>query len=316
MVEDNETDFILTRNILSSASADQFNVRCVDRLFAALAEVQSNPPDIVLLDLSLPDSTGWNTFSKMRAAAVNVPVIVMTGLDDEQLAVRSLNEGAQDYLVKGKFGQDQLVRTIRYAIERQRAETTLRLYRDQLETLVESRSQELREANAQLRREIEEKERTQEQMRVTNSHLSKALVELKRTHEQVVRYARLEALGAMASGIVHDFNNILMPVVGYSDILIDTPEMLNDREMTLDLLKRIREAALNASDAVRRLRHFYKPVFNEGFAAVDLNALIGRALTMTQPRWKEQMGAQGTPIHIRKEFETLPPRHGQGSHAG
>ena len=306
-VEDDESDFLLTRDLLSGNENPRISVRRAERLEQALAEARQHRPDVVLLDLNLPDSSGWATFTRMRAGVDAAPIILMTGLDDEALASKALNEGAQDYLVKGKFNRDQLVRAIRYAIERQRAETALREYRDHLETMVESRSQELLEANDRLRREIEERTKAQEQMHVANMRLSKALAELKRTEEQIIRYERLHALGQMASGSMHDFNNLLMPVMGYSDMLLESPDMLDNRDATLDILRRIRDGAANASDAVRRLRHFHRPADgDEGRAPLDVNKAVERALALTQPKWKEEMSARGVAIHIRKEFESVP----------
>jgi signal transduction histidine kinase len=77
---------------------------------------------VVLLDLSLPDSQGFDTFRRVRAAAPDVPVVVLSGLQDERMAARAVREGAQDYLVKGQVDGQLLARSLRYAIERRRAE--------------------------------------------------------------------------------------------------------------------------------------------------------------------------------------------------
>ena len=77
---------------------------------------------MVFLDLSLPDSRGFNTFAQAYARAPQVPIIVLAGLDDEQVAVRAVREGAQDYLVKGHVDSNLLVRAMSYVVERKRAE--------------------------------------------------------------------------------------------------------------------------------------------------------------------------------------------------
>jgi diguanylate cyclase (GGDEF)-like protein len=82
--------------------------------------------DVVLLDLGLPDSVGLDTFTTVNTQAPQVPILVLTGLDDEALAVQVVQQGAQDYLVKGQADGDSLARAIRYAIERKRAEETIR----------------------------------------------------------------------------------------------------------------------------------------------------------------------------------------------
>ncbi|HRL76800.1 MAG TPA: diguanylate cyclase [Candidatus Accumulibacter phosphatis] len=85
-------------------------------------------PDVVLLDLSLPDSTGIATVQMMRSVLPDVPIIVLTGADDHQLAAAALEAGAQDYLVKGQFEHDALGRAIRHAVVRQKLESRLRLF--------------------------------------------------------------------------------------------------------------------------------------------------------------------------------------------
>ena len=96
-------------------------------------EILSNGAfDVVLLDLSLPDSRGFETFSTVHAKATAIPVIVLSGLSDERLAVRTVNEGAQDYLVKGHVDSHLLVRAMQYAIERKRTSEKLTEYAERL----------------------------------------------------------------------------------------------------------------------------------------------------------------------------------------
>ncbi|MBI5438947.1 MAG: diguanylate cyclase [Nitrosomonadales bacterium] len=93
-----------------------------------IAAARSNKPDVVLLDLSLPDSAGLDTVRAMRAALPGVPIVVLTGHDDSALAVAALQAGAQDYLVKGKFEHDALGRAVRNALVREALESRLRLF--------------------------------------------------------------------------------------------------------------------------------------------------------------------------------------------
>lgn len=126
LIEDNPGDARLIKELLADAGGDPFDLLCVDRLSMGLDHLADGGIDLVLLDLSLPDASGLNTFSTLRAHAPHVPVIVLTGLNDETLAVNAVQEGAQDYLVKGKVDGDLLVRSVRYAIERQRMLMELR----------------------------------------------------------------------------------------------------------------------------------------------------------------------------------------------
>src|SRR5687767_11424019 len=92
----------------------------------AVAALGKDSHDVVLLDLMLPDNSGLKTFTDIREAAPYLPVVVITGLADENLALQAVREGAQDYLVKGQLDGKTLERSIRYAIERRRAENSLR----------------------------------------------------------------------------------------------------------------------------------------------------------------------------------------------
>ena len=101
---------------------------CARTLREGIAVAATNPPDVVLLDLSLPDSSGLATVQALRAEVPGVPIVVLTGQDDHQLAEAALQAGAQDYLVKGQFEHDALGRAIRHALVRQKLESRLRLF--------------------------------------------------------------------------------------------------------------------------------------------------------------------------------------------
>jgi signal transduction histidine kinase len=126
LVEDDPTDGFLLQETLAAAQCVPFHVTQVNRCSVAAQHLATEPWDVVLLDLSLPDSRGLETFATLHAQAPGVPMVVLTGLDDETIAVEAVQEGAQDYLVKGQVDGPGLVRAIRYAIERQRAEEALR----------------------------------------------------------------------------------------------------------------------------------------------------------------------------------------------
>ena len=122
VVEDNPADVDFIHEMLPQAGPLNFQIESVERLSEALTRLERKDIDLVLLDLGLPDSHGLATFHKLRQVAPNVPVIVLTGIDDQELAVTAVRDGAQDYLVKGQISGKPLVRTIRYALERQKAE--------------------------------------------------------------------------------------------------------------------------------------------------------------------------------------------------
>ena len=126
LVEDNPDDAALIRAVLRRGARTRVLVEHHDRLEAAIAHLESSRTDIVLLDFSLPDSFGLETYRRLHEAHPSVPVIVLTSLDDDQLALSAVSEGAQDYLVKSELDPRLLSRAIRYAIERFRAEEALR----------------------------------------------------------------------------------------------------------------------------------------------------------------------------------------------
>ena len=120
LVEDNPGDARLVREALNDGAPDQFTVQVADSLQHALASLGPGVEevDVILLDLSLPDSQGLETYRAIHARDPEVPVLVLSGLNDESVALKAVNEGAQDFLRKSKVDSELLPRAIRYAIER------------------------------------------------------------------------------------------------------------------------------------------------------------------------------------------------------
>jgi two-component system cell cycle response regulator len=118
LVEDDEADTLLVRRALGTAAPDRFDVECVKRLEDGLRRLTTGGIDVVLLDLSLPDAREMEGFMKVREAAPDIPVVVLTGNDNGALAAQAVGAG-QDYLVKGHFDPEGLVRAVRFAIDRQ-----------------------------------------------------------------------------------------------------------------------------------------------------------------------------------------------------
>jgi len=129
LVEDDPDDVWVMRGLLQDRWDGPIDLIQVEALGAGIRRCQEEPFDVVLLDLALPDSRGLETFLAVYAHAEGIPIVVLTGYDDETTAMKAVQAGAQDYLVKGRVDDNVLVRSIRYAIERSRrhhAEEALR----------------------------------------------------------------------------------------------------------------------------------------------------------------------------------------------
>jgi len=137
LIEDNTGDARLIQEMLIEAGSNQSDLERCDRLSAGLERINSGGVDALLLDLGLPDSNGIDTFLRVYAQAPEVPTVVLTGLNDAQLAAKLVSSGAQDYLVKGQFDDNLLMRTIRYSIERKRSEKVMRESEARFRSLIE-----------------------------------------------------------------------------------------------------------------------------------------------------------------------------------
>jgi PAS domain S-box-containing protein len=172
LVEDNPGDVCLLQELLKEVSDAPFILTSVERLDGALAYLAEKQVDVILLDLSLPDSQGLETFTKIHDRASATPIVVLTGLDRETLTHQVMQAGAQDYLVKGQVHGTLLMRSMRYAIERKRAEEALRRVKDELELRVAERTAELISSNSQLQLELEERKQIEESLRISQARFA------------------------------------------------------------------------------------------------------------------------------------------------
>jgi diguanylate cyclase (GGDEF)-like protein len=125
LIEDNPGDARLIREMIEEDPGAPFELRCAERLAQGLEQLSKGGTGLVLLDLSLPDSMGLETFAKVYAHSPTVPIIVLTGNDDQKVALSAVKGGAQDYLVKGRLDRELLLRSMQYSIERKRYQVQL-----------------------------------------------------------------------------------------------------------------------------------------------------------------------------------------------
>jgi len=138
LIEDNPGDARLVKEMLIDAGANKFSLAHVGSLSEGLTLLRNEGHHVILLDLSLPDGHGLDNIRQVCAAIPHLPVVILTGLDDETTAIRAVQEGAEDYLVKGQMDSNLLARAIRYAIERKRVGEALRESEEKYRTILES----------------------------------------------------------------------------------------------------------------------------------------------------------------------------------
>jgi len=126
LIEDNPGDVLIIREMLKEKQSNHFEVTSANDLKNGLKHLIKGDFDIILLDLNLPDSEGIETFDNINQNARDLPIIILTGLADEEIAISSVGKGAQDYLIKGQTDSQLLVKSIRYSIERKGIEKRLR----------------------------------------------------------------------------------------------------------------------------------------------------------------------------------------------
>lgn len=316
LIEDNPGDQRLMQELLREVTSVAIQLDYADSLRQGMQLLKQTSFDVVLLDLFLSDSQGFATFTQLHQQERKTPIVVTTGLNDETLALNAVQAGAQDYLVKGQITGELLVRSIRYAIERKRAEQKIReqaalldiatdaiLVRDgQNQILFWNQGAErlygwtATEALGQKTTELlyaddnpGQMEQIQQQLMLNNEWhgelnqitktgqaiivesrwtlvrdddgqpqfilvVSTDITSKKQLEAQFFRAQRLESIGTLASGIAHDLNNILTPVLATSQLL--QMEAFNQDERSLELLQLLEVNARRGGDIIRQVLSF------------------------------------------------------------
>ncbi len=162
--------------------------------------------------------------------------------------------------------------------------------------------------------DITARKQTEQSLRESTRELGSTVAELREMQQQVVQQERLRALAQMASGVAHDFNNVLAKILGFNELLLAWPENLNDKEKVKKYLQMTNAAAQEAVSIVNRLREFYRHrKESEVYQSMDLNETIAQAIVSTQPKWKDQMMASGATVVIDADLHDVPAIRGSES---
>ncbi len=228
LIEDDFDDADLLCELLELVPQSSFQVSQSVRLSEALLHLSQERFDVVLLDLSLPDSQGLATVKSVYSQMPTVPIIVLSGLEDESVAIKAVHEGAQDYLVKGKFDGDSLVRAIRYAIERTK-----------VLQLLYQREQQLQQANQHLLR--------------LEDDLREALAQEKELNELKSR---------IITTISHEYRTPLMTIASSAGLLESYRHRWDDNKQLVHF-QRIQTAVNHLTDLVEDVLFLNKAEFEK-----------------------------------------------------
>ena len=200
LIEDSAADARLLQEFLRETLDYTFELTHVERLGKALQQLQNNSFDVILLDLTLPDSDGLSSLDLLLAQAPSIPVVVLTNTNNPDLAIEAVRQGAQDYLIKRQMHHEVLVRSLRYAIERKQQAEALRVANEALENRVQSRTQELELTNQRLRQEVDYRQTVQERLALAQKASKTGIFEWNIRSNEVTWSAELEALYGVSQG--------------------------------------------------------------------------------------------------------------------
>ena len=293
LIEDNPGDARLVReHLLDAAGAQRIDVDEAATLAGGIAYLaRGETPNIVLLDLSLPDSFGLETLAKWLGVAPNLPVIVLTGSDDEALAIHAVREGAQDYLVKGRIDGGLLVQAIRYAIERKKVQEDLRLAKTGLEHRVEERTAELRASNARLQSEIAERTLAQHQAAELLKREQAARLEV-----EAANRSKDEFLAVLS----HELRTPLNAILGWAEILRTGEPTRAEVIEGVEVIERNARSQARLVEDVLEVSRIICGKIRLTLGRIDLGAVIDAALVSARP------AAAAKGVTLRQAVEPLP----------
>ena len=276
LVEDNPGDARLVHEHLADVEGGRSLIlEDAPSLAVAVAKVQAGlHPDIVLLDLSLPDSFGLDTLARWQTEAPTLPVIVLTGSDDEALAVAAVREGAQDYLVKGRIDGALLLQAVRYAIERKLVQEDVRLAKTELERRVEERTAELRDINTRLQGEITVRTLAQQQA-AELLHREQAA----RLMVESANRSKDEFLAILS----HELRTPLNAILGWAEILQSGEVSRAEVKEGIEIIERNARSQARLVEDVLEVSRIICGKVRLNIAPLDLEAVVDAALTSARP---------------------------------
>jgi signal transduction histidine kinase len=263
LIEDNPGDARLIREMLNESQRAPFVLEWCDRLNNGLQKLLEAGVDVVLLDLGLNDSQGLDTYERVHTQVPGIPIVVLSGLHDETIAVKAVRDGAQDYLVKGQIDGNLLSRSIRYAIERKNAEERLQDAYASLERRVEERTVELVNLNHQLKEEIEIRKRAENDLRALTS-------ELKYSNTSLQNFTHV---------ISHDLKSPLHTIGGFANRLARRYKGKLD-EGADDILDEIISGVMRMQDRIKDLLEYSQVVTKKiQFRPISCTLVVKKAIS-------------------------------------
>jgi signal transduction histidine kinase len=241
IIDDSPEDREIYRRHLVGRGGTAYVVEEAGTGTQGLERVRERCPDGILLDYRLPDIDGLSLVTTLVAECGPLPIVFLTGAATEELAMRALGAGAQDYLVKERVDAESLARSLRYAIERNRAAARL----------------------AALNRELREE-------------LDLRLAELRAAHPEAMRNQRLAALGTLAAGVAHDLNNPLMGVITH--VQFGMRRLPETDQTTRDALEKALKYSKRCADIVNDLLAYSRDSVRQPAGEADLRGNVYRAL--------------------------------------
>ena len=279
LIDNDVASLCLLENVLTRLGF--MNLKLVMKAEKAFTHFSIVQPDLVIMEIAMRDFDAFQLIEKIRSSPTqdaSVPILVLSADADVKSKRRALVVGATDLLLK-PFDSSELLMRIRNLLQARFLYREVCAQNEHLEKRVADRTEQLEQT----------------------------LDELKNAQKHIVQQERFRAFGEMAGGVVHDFNNALMSIIGYSKMLLEEPGALSSQDTARKYLKIILTAGQDSSKIVSRLRDFYRPRQNtDVFVPVDLKSVAEEVILLTQPKWRDQARARGSLIRIQPELEDVP----------